>query len=228
MSNSEGSILDKIEINKTYYSIISPEQCPICHRHIAPEMVTHSVTPQQIAQVVYRCSSDKCQELFIAYYAIDRKLVGFDIKYRDTKPKSVETISFPGEVVSLSPNFVEIYSQAKSAENNDLNQICGPGYRKSLEFLIKEYLISSGEHSEEEIKGKLLGKCIELIKDDRIRKCAERATWLGNDETHYVRRWEEKDISNLKELIELTVHWIAMELITQRYTNEMPKPQSFI
>lgn len=28
----------------------------------------------------------------------------------------------------------------------------------------------------------------------------ERAAWLGNDETHYVRKWPEKDVKDLKSL----------------------------
>jgi hypothetical protein len=50
---------------------------------------------------------------------------------------------------------------------------------------------------------------------------AERATWLGNDETHYVRKWEDKDINDLKILIKVTLHWIEMELLTEQYKTEM-------
>ena len=38
--------------------------------------------------------------------------------------------------------FVETYSQAIFAEENSLNQLIGIGIRKSLEFLIKDFLIS--------------------------------------------------------------------------------------
>lgn len=41
--------------------------------------------------------------------------------------------------------------------------------------------------------------------------------WLGNDETHYVRKWEASDISDLKMLIDLTAHWMTSELLTERY-----------
>ena len=46
-------------------------------------------------------------------------------------------------ISELSPNFCEIYNQAYIAEQTNLMQICGTGYRKSLEFLIKDYLIST-------------------------------------------------------------------------------------
>lgn len=214
--------METIRVGNVNQQIQLPDSCPICHRHIVPKKVAESVTLKSIVQVVFKCSSEKCFELFIAYYTFNLTGTHAVIKLFDTKPRTVELRDFPLEITSLSPNFVEIYNQSKFAETNDLDQVCGPGYRKSLEFLIKDYLISLAVYPEDEIKGKFLGKCIELIKDDRIRLCSERATWLGNDETHYVRKWEQKDISNLKELIDLTVYWLSMELITKRYTAEMP------
>ena len=50
---------------------------------------------------------------------------------------------------------------------------------------------------------------------------AKGATWLGNDETHYVKKWENKDITDLKNLIDLTLAWIGLELKTEEYTNDM-------
>lgn len=69
----------------------------------------------------------------------------------------------------------------------------------------------------------MLGRCIaDDLADDRIKNVARRAAWLGNDETHYVRRWEDRDIENLKRLIELTVRWIEMELETEEALAAMP------
>ena len=45
--------------------------------------------------------------------------------------------------------------------------------------------------------------------------------WLGNDETHYVRKWEEKDIRDLKILIRLTESWIQNSILTDKYLREM-------
>jgi hypothetical protein len=40
-----------------------------------------------------------------------------------------------------SGDFLEIYRHAAFAEGDALDQICGPGYRKALEFLIKDYIV---------------------------------------------------------------------------------------
>ena len=62
-----------------------------------------------------------------------------------------------------------------------------------------------------------------LTKPIRIKDCAKRAAWLGNDETHYIRKWETQDLEDLKDLIELTVNWIRDEYLTKRIKEEMPE-----
>lgn len=109
------------------------------------------------------------------------------------------------------------------AEKNGHKEICGPGYRRALEFLIKDYLISLNPAISEEIKKLWLGKAIEKIDSPKIKICAERAAWLGNDETHYVRKWEDKDIDNLKDLIDLAVMWIDSEHKKRKYETEMTR-----
>jgi len=77
------------------------------------------------------------------------------------------------------------------------------------------------------IKEMWLKKVIDTyIDDERIKACAEKATWLGNDETHYVRRWKNKDINDLKELIGLTRSWIVTDIKTKRYLKSMKKDKN--
>jgi len=122
----------------------------------------------------------------------------------------------------LSPAFVQIFGEAEFAEQEELMQICGVGYRKALEFLIKDYLIKKKPDKEEFIKKKFLGNCIkEDIDNLKIKQIAEKATWLGNDETHYIRRWEDKDLKDLKILINITVHYILIDIQADNYINGM-------
>jgi len=142
-------------------------------------------------------------------------------------PNPPQKIEFSEYVSGVSKEFVEIYNQANQAETMGLLEISGIGYRKFLEFLIKDYLISKlkTEPEKEVIKKKPLGDCIKQNVDDpRIKKVAERAVWIGNDETHYLRKHEGKDISDLKALIDLTIRWIEMIEMTAKYTKEI-QPQ---
>ena len=96
-----------------------------------------------------------------------------------------------------------------------------------MEFLIKDYLISENPDDKETIRAKPLGQCInDDVADPNIKSVSERATWLGNDETHYVRKWSGKDVGDLKSLIALSVHWIEAALLTKKLIHEMPDPKA--
>jgi hypothetical protein len=114
--------------------------------------------------------------------------------------------------------------QASAAESYGLKQIAGVGYRKALEFLIKDYCTYTRPADEAEIRKVFLGECINRFVDDpKVKDCARRAVWLGNDETHYERKWADKDVGDLKTLINLTVLWIHSCELTKQYLAEMPE-----
>jgi hypothetical protein len=127
--------------------------------------------------------------------------------------------------VDISPQFSEIYDQAYQAEQFGLSLIIGPAYRKSLEYLIKDYAIStvSSDGDKEDILKSFLSSVIDKYIDDaRIKRVAKRAAWLGNDETHYVRKWEDKDIEDLKLLISMTTDWIQLIELSKKFESDMP------
>lgn len=167
------------------------------------------------------CPSTQCSKSFIAYFYEGAHRYIFDNKVTHG---NVITEDFPIGILEISPSFSEIYSQAFAAEQQGLTEICGVGYRKSLEFLIKDYLILNNPSEQEKIEKKMLAQCIgEYVDNDKIKTVAKRAAWLGNDETHYVRKWEGRNLGDLKNLIKLTVHWIEMELLTKEFEESMPE-----
>jgi len=134
---------------------------------------------------------------------------------------------FPKNIETISPLFCLTFNQALIAEENKLDQICGPGYRKALEFLVKDYLAGylykDEINKQEEVKRAFLANAIEKhIDQDRIKQCAKRAARLGNDEVHYTRKWDDKDIYDLKSLILMTVNHIDLTIESDRYLKEMP------
>lgn len=131
-------------------------------------------------------------------------------------------MGFSEAIEEISPSFVKIYNQAAKAEANGLDEVAGVGYRKALEFLVKDYLIGTYPDEEDEVRKKYLGDCIkEHLKDEALRNCAQLAAWLGNDETHYERRWIDKDIEDLKNLISLTAHSVTAARMRSDYEEEM-------
>ena len=209
-----------------------PDECPICHK--AGVQVRWSALGNFIQfgraptlQVVYQCPSQKCSHLYIAHYVASAppKVAATEetaFYLGVCLPSSMTPRQTSHQIEEASPQFAEIYNQAARAEQLELMHICGPGYRKALEFLIKDYLVNVRKIDQEAVANKFLGTCIkDYLGDTKVAVCAERAAWLGNDETHYVRKWADKDLQDLKTLIELTVHWIETEMLTDEYKSQM-------
>lgn len=196
-----------------------PNECPFCHKHINPDVFGYNFE-QDFLDLVFKCTYSYCKQLFIVRYrTYNQYLFLFD----SITIGRIKEIAFSEEIEFISPAFVKIYNQANFAEQHQLFEICGVGYRKAFEFLIKDYLIKKNPTREDLIKTKWLGKCIqEDVTDPKIKSVAKRAVWLGNDETHYVREWTEETLETLKKLISLTNHWIEMEELTEGFEDKMP------
>ena len=205
----------------------SPDACPLCHSAVQPKYldIAHFKEGEsRKLELLFQCHHAECQSFFIAQYfetRHDRALNRYFL--HDCVPTEPLTQIFPRNIQKISPSFCEIADQAEKAELYGLKLVAGPGYRKALEFLIKDFLCRLHPSDAERIRTVQLGSCIsDYVPDGRLKSMAVRAAWLGNDETHYVRKWADKDLDDLKNLIELTVHWIGMEEVTESIKKAMP------
>lgn len=200
-----------------------PSNCPNCHKSITPNpLFGHYCEINDETEIFLFCPDKNCKKSFIAYYYY----IG-ENRYNFTGRTSKGTLigrNFSDSIKETSIDFIKIYNQSYEAEQQDLKEICGVGYRKSLEFLIKDYAISNNLEKQKLIEKSPLSQCItNFISDSRIQSVAKRASWIGNDETHYIRIWEGKNLIDLKKLIDLTIHWIEMEKLTLSFEEEMPE-----
>lgn len=204
------------------YVVDVPDACPICHRH--SEIKVHSawlVDRDTSVQAIFRCGYDACGQFFFCYYGPPTadKIVAV----RPIKPM---LRGFSESVHAISPTFVSVYAEAEEAAQLDLKQIAGPGYRKAFEFLIKDYAKSiKPDRSAEIEKMSALAVVKEFIADPRIQEVAKRSLWLGNDETHYLRKWVDHDLVDLVVLIQSSVHWIEIDYLSTGYVASMPDPR---
>lgn len=127
-------------------------------------------------------------------------------------------------IKQMSSRFIRIYNQALVAEKNGLNEICGLGYRKAFEILLKDYLIKKHDESEHnKIKKLFVSQCINnYVTSDEIKLLSHRVFWLGNDHAHYIKRWHGKSLKDLKDLIDLAVKWIEIHEKLLKIEKEMP------
>jgi len=205
-----------------------PDKCAVCGNGGQPKFIkAHSLGNawdyDEVVEVVFQCPLNKCNRYYTAIYYKPSRHGDYFCLRNTLAPQYWEPIHFSEEIKGVSPRFERIYNQASIAENFGLEEIAGGGYRKSLEFLVKDYLIHLKIDTKTKISELKLGQAIALIKDNRIQVCAKRASWLGNDELHYNRVWDDKDIENLKELIKLTTNLIESDVIVKKYEKEMPE-----
>ena len=202
-----------------------PDSCPVCHASVTVDPKIAFFNPYSSTnrvQVVFWCPNNKCRAAFVGIYS------GYSgtLYLESLLPIEPQTYEFTRIISELSPDFVELYDQAYAAEQVKLSDICGCGYRKALEFLVKDYVLSvtSEDEEKEKIKDESLAHIIsKRVQNSNIKEVAKRATWLGNDETHYVRKWTSKVLKDLKELINLVVNWIEMEIRTKQLQVDMPE-----
>jgi hypothetical protein len=204
-----------------------PDTCPICKSAITPQGLDYAFATEEWVEKPFLCPSRSCQHMFIAVFQ-RREWPGTSDPTRHYQligclPNSFRSSGFSKTIESVSANFVRIHSQAEETESRGLDLISGPGFRKALEYLIKDYASQLHPNESDDIAKFPLAECIRrFIRNDRISAVAERAVWLGNDQTHYTRVWTDKDVNDLKALIRLTVHWIEMEELTKEVVTGMP------
>jgi len=209
-----------------------PDTCPRCDRGIKPIFVTsygfkneRDYRSQFTIQTIFRCPRTECQVLFVTIYEgveqagsrgtseyVFKRATGY--LFRDQVGEK-----FGEEIEKLSIRFIKIYNQAKTAEEGGLDEMIGPGYRKALEILIKDYLIFIKPTIKEAVLNNSLGFVIvNYINNEKIKIMAGLAKNVGNNETHYQKKLEGLTIDDLKKLIKLTSHWIVTELLTKQYS----------
>lgn len=220
ISSHQGSI--KIE---------DPNICPICKRSIKPvlgyALVRETTSNGYIGDIMFICTS--CNSSFIAHYlnllrpvSNQHHFEGTTFQY--TAPEKYVERIFEDSLINLSPKFSKIYNQASSAESASLDELAGIGYRKALEFLIKDYAVSNNPTAEDKIKSMPLMACVKsYIDNERIKLLAEKSAWLGNDETHYVRKHQDYNVNDMKRFLEALIHYVSMELITIDAASISPK-----
>lgn len=183
----------------------NPEGCNLQNYHI--EDVNHN---GYLYTILY-CPS--CKGIFMD------KFFGIDLddharfSHVEIIPHPSNTISFQPNICELSDRYCKIYNQAYIAEQNGLNEICGMGYRKALEILIKDFAIYNNPDKKDNIKTLALGRCIATyIENEKIKALARASSFLGNDETHYQKTIEGTDIEDLKAFINALETYINSEI----------------
>lgn len=196
-------------------SVKVTSKCPLCGVSLKPTILysVHFYDPDSdCAKKLYllnQCSN--CEGCFISQHNYDEDNDVFS--YISSAPSKVVSSNFPENIRNISPDFISIYEDSLQAESLGLSTICGMGYRKALEYLVKDYCISNNPDAADNISTLPLAKCIDqYIDDPRLKTLARASAWLGNDETHYIKKHPTYGISKLKAFINAFVSFVEQEL----------------
>lgn len=216
--NADYPDIEKARRTCRYQEVV---ECPTCHFAIEPKPLGAFFIREDESQYeTYRlnllCLCKRCRQIFMSEFC-GCSYEGFGPIYSFSSPEYSAPTTPHNSAISeaikeMSPNFAETYIQSEAAESQQLFQICGVGYRKALEYLVKDYLCHKYPDSTDVICAELLGASLRRIDDPRIKTLAERTTWIGNDETHYIRKHEDLSINDMKRFIKALLIYIESEL----------------
>lgn len=228
-------------MNRTYehkgirHLIQDPNICPHCHITNIPHLEWQSFSSDTDGHLVHisawHCSNSRCNKIFVALFRQQKGIVEFK-RYLNGLPKGpdwpkpIEDLTTGVQTQGSEPKkslFIKTYLQSLEAENSGLDEIAGMGYRKAIEYLVKDWAIQSRPTDKDIIEKLWLGQVINNYYSGDLKEILERATWLGNDQSHYNKLFEEYDINTLKELIDLIMVELDRQYKRDHYIQTIEK-----
>lgn len=211
--------MPNIDYKTRRFYAIEPDECPFCHSKCVVEFeygyFSENENFEECFYGVYKCPAYQCGRKFVTEYIIHfHQSELYNNRFLSGTPNIPK---WPPVILELFSGFLEdskepelskfisTYMQSIMAENHGLNEIAGMGYRKAIEYLVKDVAARDFPEKKEEIKKFFLKDVINNFYTGEIKELLERATWLGNDQSHYFKLFEEYDVNTIKELIELIV-----------------------
>lgn len=163
------------------------------------------------------CDKDKDGLLFVFRCPIPRCKHLFAVRWKDgistTFPAIADMKEVPAEITKISSNFYETFKQANIAEHMGLDKICGMGYRRAAEYLVKDFLLYIGntDKTKEQIYKMSFASAISALPSQELKDIAKASSWLGNDETHTFRIWLDMSTEDLKAYIKSLASFIMFK-----------------
>ena len=203
-------------------SVDAPAICPRCGRDLVPqqlfvkEVIAHQ---QQAFTATIMCS--QCRKpIYLDIVRPYNKTAHVEKVY-----PSVEIFDIPKGVDDLYPSFLSTYKEAAIAEARGLSDICGMGYRKALEKLVKQYALKVFPDNSEAINAETLMQTVNRINNPRIQALAKASTWLGNDQTHPQTFHPDYTVADMKAFIKALCYHILMEEEVSRAQKLIAEPR---
>lgn len=201
-----GSQYQKIDFDK-------PTTCPLCGigtDGVLLRPVIESFTPDcqdNTIVFIWRCTA--CRRVFASYHLLRDQ----QCTYHGTFPQ--QTLSFEDEVLeNVSPRFIEMYNQCLRSDINGDYNLAAVGMRSALEILVKDYAIFFLEKQHDDVVNLNLFSAIsEFLENSELIKAADVIRILGNDHTHYERKYPQHEYKLLKMYMDIFIELIRNKVL---------------
>ncbi|MDG4961523.1 DUF4145 domain-containing protein [Lactococcus raffinolactis] len=213
------------EINlESYKHLIEiSDTCPHCGKIMEPHQIYSFFDgASNTAILVFRCTITSCRKFFILEYntpSIFSELYE-PVNYQYN---GVMNVDISQNIQLLSPIFSDTFTEASIAESKSLNNISGLAFRKSFEFLVKDFASYQHPDKVEKIRNEKLNNVIDMFYKDmpKIKELLHIIRRVGNDETHYYREFTDIDVKDLKKLIHSFSLYIDMILNIDEFSEKV-------
>lgn len=197
----------------TDFKMKKPMWCPYCQVFedgIQVNQVMYSRGSSQfLGIIVLRCAH--CGKLYALHYELD--LQAKNGEFCGMYPEQQVTFHNP-VIEKCSPRFAELYSQALRCQVHGDLDLAAVGMRSALEILVKDYAQQELGKSFDEVKNKKLISAIsEYLGEQELVSSADVIRIIGNDYTHYERKYPECDFDVLKKYMEIFISLIEVKLM---------------
>lgn len=191
--------------------------CDYCNDRISPNIICIEELDTSNRKCTYKCailicSSNSCKRPFLKSYLYNE----YKDEYSDfpIHPTQNIRLDLPENIRELSPIFIENYKQTLLAKRYNLSELVGMGYRKSIEFLVTDFVLWKRPQDKSKVLKMTLKQIIDtyLQENPNLYTMSLACAFLGNDFSHYERRHLDKDILDLEAFIKVLVSYISYEL----------------
>ncbi|MGR8826828.1 DUF4145 domain-containing protein [Leuconostoc citreum] len=190
-----------------------PKFCPQCGAVNNP--VTNILSRQNVKtseeNELIASASHYCNACSKAHFTIQVQSSGSSYLVKAVYPETQPSL-LPEEIYELSPRFVKIYGDSEAAEQRGATELAGTGYRSALEILIKDYALKYSEDDKDTIAKLNLANAIGKYFKGDFFSAAEVVRLLGNDYTHWDKKYDFK-LEQLKAYLNVFIGHVKVQIM---------------
>lgn len=208
-------------------------QCPICHIESGYELLKflpakdENETTTRDWLGIYKCRH--CKHIFsVLYKDVTKEQNAYIFNFTGQREFSVVDSHYTPYLSQIpdlpeafnKPEFAKFrqaYEDLCWAKDYQIEGLVGMAYRRALECLIKDFLISEGYKTEyNNIPKEHLANLLQAMPNEIIKDCGTIVNRISNDYVHYEDDNPEFDISTIKEFFDEVLEKIKDYLIHQK------------